>query len=247
MTKKTLYHCATCHVWNGTTEICQRCGSGCDKKEVPNKRAGLYFIGEVPQALPSVTNIIRILAKPQLDYWKCQKVAEAVFADPTISLAEAINAPNKVRDAAASKGHDIHKVVEAASRGMTIDINNYQEPWRSHVQAYLDFQREVPHKILAAEQVVYSKTHLFAGTLDAVADIGGTKYLLDYKTNKSIYPLDHSLQLGGYMLALQDMGQPVDKCGVVHLKSDGTYAFHEIKPQPEMFLSCLKLFKFLNQ
>lgn len=246
MLKKTLYYCEQCPRWAGLEVQCSKCQSSTLPKEVPKKRGGFYYIDEYPQPFVSVTAVIQVLAKPQLDYWKGQMVAQAVFDNPFISLKDAIDAPNKVRDAAASKGSDIHNIIEKHADGYPIVIEDYKDPWRAYVEAYVKFINQMPHKITFAEQIVYSKKHMYAGTADAIVDIGGKTYLLDYKTSKNLYPKDHALQLGAYKLALEEMGHRIDACAIVHLKADGTYSFAEITPDARAFLAVLYIYNYLH-
>ena len=75
------------------------------------------------------------------------------------------------------------------------------------------------------EATVYSIAESFAGTLDAIVDIGGRRLLIDYKTGKDIYP-DVCLQLAAYANAefiLLDDGRsvpmlPVDGAAALHLR-----------------------------
>lgn len=195
----------------------------------------------------SATEVVKkTLAKDGLDYWKRQKVAEAALANPLLSIEECCKAPDLVRDKAASKGSDVHNIIEASFQGQSIDPTLYQDPWKKHVEAYCKFVKEMPHTILSVEKEVYSLKHNYAGRYDAIIEAGGRKILIDYKTSKSVYPLDHALQLGAYTLALKEMGQALDGCAVVHLKADGTYAFIEITPQPEIFLHVLAVYLFMK-
>lgn len=77
---------------------------------------------------------------------------------------------------------------------------------------------------LMSEAVVYSTKHGFAGTLDLFALVEGgrggpvpQKTVIDWKTSKAIYP-EAKLQLGGYAIALDEMGHgPVERAMVVRL------------------------------
>lgn len=223
------------------------CGNATEQREVPARRGGYYFVNEVKEPLRSVTTMIgQIIAKPALTEWMKKMVAEAVFADPTISIEEALRAPNKPRDKAGNKGSDIHRIIEAAAQGMEIDPEAYSGEHRQHVNAYLQFCAEMPHKIVAAEQTVWSQEYKYAGTLDAIIELAdGRTMLVDYKTNKSVYPLDMAMQLSFYWVALAEKGRTPDGMAIVHLRVDGTYAWHELKPVPAVVAAIVHLYQYL--
>jgi hypothetical protein len=173
-------------------------------------------------------------------------VAEAIYKDPTISMEVALTAPNKPRDAAGSKGTDVHRIIEAHLQGKPIQIENFKPPHQQHLEAYLKFAEQMPHTVIATEKTVFSRKHLYAGTLDAIINIGGKVYLVDWKTNKTVYAKDFAPQVGAYYLALQEQGMKIDGCAIVHLKSDGTYAWHEITPEPRVFLAALLIYNYQN-
>lgn len=234
-------YCSACPRWAGKETNCKKCDSPTESKNVPNRRSGLYYIESVDVPLPSVTSILDIIAKPELDYWKRKKVAEAIAADPDLSVENAIKAPDLVRDKAATLGSDIH---HAIATGQNINPADYLDPWKGFVEAYRSFNEKMPHKVIAAEQVVFSTNYRYAGQYDAVIEFAdGKKYLIDYKTSKNIYPKTHSLQLSAYRAALPE---GVDGIAVVHLKPEGSFVFHELAYQPKAWLACLALYKYLK-
>lgn len=244
MAKRTikLYYCNSCPKWCGNQEECPTCGSVTTQRELPNKRAGLYYVDACDSPLTSVTKILGdVINKPQLTYWLKQKVAEAVFADPTISLAEAIAAPDRVKNAAASKGSDIHRIIESGATG------EYTSPWLEYVNAYKKFCADVPHKIIESEKTVYHARLGYAGTLDAIIELeSGERVLVDYKTSKNVYPKDYSLQLSAYKLALHETGVDIGRLMVLHLKPDSTYSFIELPFEPGAWESVLHLYNYFN-
>lgn len=79
---------------------------------------------------------------------------------------------------------------------------------------------------LAAEQMIYSRAHKYAGTLDvaAVATIDGRFSIIDWKTSAAIYP-EYRLQLAAYAQALREMEpRPIADRWIVRLgKDDGSF------------------------
>src|SRR5690348_5762134 len=93
-------------------------------------------------------------------------------------------------------------------------------PYMAGFQAFLDdFQPEYK----AAEFTVYNREHRYAGTADAMAQIGDTLWLLDTKTGKDVYG-EAALQLAAYrhaeFIGVAETGDElpmpkVDRCGVL--------------------------------
>lgn len=85
---------------------------------------------------------------------------------------------------AASRGSDIHRIVEdlAAGQQMMTALVPEAEPYIPAVQAFIN---EMRPEWLLSEVVAISRTHGYAGTLDGVIAIGGNAYLVDYKTRKA--------------------------------------------------------------
>ena len=65
----------------------------------------------------------------------------------------------------------------------------------------------------------------YAGTADLVAYIDSELTLVDYKTTYTISDMTCGVQLEAYAQALENMGDKVQKKGILHLKKDGTYEF----------------------
>lgn len=81
--------------------------------------------------------------------------------------------------AAAARGTDVHKVAEQLALGVIPKVEPGIEPYVNQFRRFLeDFSPE----FVMAEAPVYSKTHGFAGTLDAVAKIDGKTVVVDMKT-----------------------------------------------------------------
>ncbi len=244
MAKRTikLRYCYGCLKWCGTQETCPTCDTPTTERVLPNRRAGLYYVDACDTPLVSVTKILGdTIAKPALNYWLKQEVAKAVFDDPSMSMAEAIAAPDKVKNVAAAKGSDVHRIIESGATG------EYTSPWKEYVDAYKQFCIDMPHKTLEAEKTVYNIKLGYAGTLDSVIELdSGEKILMDWKTSKNVYPKDYALQLSAYRLALQEMGIEVSRMAVLHLKPDSTYSFIELPFEPDAWGAVLNLYKYLN-
>ena len=138
--------------------------------------------------LPSVTGILSVMSKPQLESWKMNKVAKAALTtDKSFSLdddawARAVieNAFKEVDDAA-DLGTRSHAAIEAATQGKAFpdDLRQYVNP----VLAW----REANHiTSMESEKVVVNLAEGYAGTMDDAFTAGDTFGVIDYKTRRTV-------------------------------------------------------------
>ena len=162
--------------------------------------------------LPSVTNIIGILDKPQLTKWKMREVAKAAIAIPGPQGEEPVErfadraieaAMSQVSDAA-DLGTKIHNAIENLMRGSAEEPS---EEMRPYVKPVLDWMKKVGVKVTHSEIVLVNAVHGFAGRVDALFtwdDGFGKMGILDFKTKKTkpdekVEAYDeHVLQLAAY-------------------------------------------------
>jgi hypothetical protein len=185
--------------------------------------------------LDGVTTIIgNGLPKPALVKWAANTAAElAVNEWDTLAgmpvadrLKRISGAPNAARDTAAVKGTRVHALADKLAKGETVDV---PDDLAGHVDACVRFLDDYDVATVYTEAPVCNITHLYGGTLDLIAVLGGKTWLLDFKTNKSGPFGDTAFQLAAYRYATHFMHPggdvrpmvPVDECGVVWLRSDG--------------------------
>lgn len=242
MKTTNLQYCPNCPSWQGTRPVCDKCNSPTVPKEVPLRRANMYFIPEVDHALPSVTTILKVLAAPGLEFWKIKTAVTAALQDPTLSVEEAMSSIYAKRDKAGNEGSDAHRIIEQMAVQGDQGIS-YKGKVGGYIDAYRKFVSDVPHKVLASEMVVYSKKYGYAGQLDAIIELPGRKVLVDFKTSNTIVP-EHHAQVAAYREALQEMGKPVDGSAILQLCEDGTYSFIDSDTDFKVFLACLTIYKW---
>jgi hypothetical protein len=209
------------------------------------------------QRYPSVTTILGAINKPALVGWAAKEertlvteAAAALYAD-TQRLATPLPSPAyllaleqrlgqtkahvKALQQAADIGTQAHHAIEHALRAQ-LGVAVGPAPvlpdaalWA--FMAFEDFAKDVALTPLAVEQVVYSHTHQYAGTLDLVADLdaqallrrlerqgpvetalgdwlrrqGAVRAVVDFKTGKAIYA-EAFMQTVAYERALAEMG-----------------------------------------
>jgi hypothetical protein len=207
-----------------------------------------YQIGEL--VVPSVSTVLRVIAKPNLVSWArrtaLEKVrellGEGLGVETALALAEV--EPERQRDAAAQRGGLVHEAIAHALRG-----EPYPSEWGPWVKAALDFLADFGLQVVGIERVLVSKRHGFAGSCDVVALGGdGRLVLVDWKTGRHPHLPEASLQVGGYSIALREMsGRPVAAGYVVAVRS-GRYEAKRVNllRVQEGFLGALALWKSLR-
>src|SRR4051812_22280409 len=201
----------------------------------------------------SVTTILGALPKDALINWAKKYTAEYAVANiDTLTtmlvgdepdLAGAVdwlkNASFRARDKAADLGTYVHAAAEAYALG---------QPWPEYppeavgrMDAFKLFLEEHKPVFLATEASVYNRTQRYAGTLDAIVQLGDRTLVIDYKTrggtnypvsgrtnSGGVYP-DDALQLSAYrhaeFIGVADGSEapmyPTDGAAVLHLTDDG--------------------------
>jgi hypothetical protein len=98
-------------------------------------------------------------------------------------MLEAADAANQQRDKAAARGTEVHAIAEAMSRGENPEV---PEELQGYVDAAKKFREEYPDmKFIYTEATVYNPDARTMGTTDAIVELDGKRYVLDYKTNKN--------------------------------------------------------------
>lgn len=147
------------------------------------------------QVVPNVTSITGIKNKPFLIPWALKVAGQYVLDNwpeepsevPTrMALVKGMKkAHEKVRDAAAGYGKEAHEWIEhyihaSLSLGEPPPMPVTPQVL-SAVQAFLAWEREHRVHYLASERKIFSLAHVYAGTLDIMAEVDGVVTLLDLK------------------------------------------------------------------
>jgi len=140
---------------------------------------------------PRVTKIVSIKSKPALLRY----------------YGEAANfkAAQAATELSAKEGTMIHEAVEGLLLGQNPEIPPLIAPAIRAFQAFVERQNIQVTPELVEKRVV-SYANRYAGTVDALALIGGKFGVLDIKTSQAIYR-DYNLQTSAYMDALTDQFQ----------------------------------------
>jgi hypothetical protein len=195
-------------------------------------RGHTYYINGTK--VDGVTTIIgNGLPKPALVNWAARCAADEAVDNwdqlatlpPSQRRERLIAAPNANRDTAAVRGTRVHALADQLARGQQVHV---PDELAGHVEACVRFLDDWDVDAIHTEASVFSPQWGYAGTLDLIADLGGQRWLLDWKTNRSGPFGDVAFQLAAYRYAeyreLDGVLIPmphVDHCGVVWLRADG--------------------------
>lgn len=198
-----------------------------------------YWLDGVP--IPGVTTLIdKGIPKPGLKYWSAKMVAEYVAdeRDAVESLramgrgpmVEALKAvPWQKRDDAAVRGTEVHELAEKLAHGEAVDVPYHLE---GYVDGYVRFLDAFEPQVVLTERSCANPTHWYAGRFDLVADVNGTRWMLDNKTSGRVYG-ETALQTDAYRNAefyVEDdapkvhipMPEGIERLGVLHVTPEAT-------------------------
>lgn len=203
--------------------------------------------------VPGVTSVGSMLPKDFLTFWAAKEAAEAavtnwdivselVKRDPKGATDYLKSAHRRKSKAAADLGSAAHDYFERLARGETVNDRHIHVDVKQHVRWFREFLQEVQPEFLFLEETVWSDTHKYAGSFDAIARVDGEVVILDWKTSKSIYD-SVALQLSAYRYAdriiLAESGEsvPVPEIvggGALHVRPEG-WALHPVQCDEEVF------------
>lgn len=210
---------------------------------------------------PSVTTITGMLDKPALLHWasNCavdhvQENIEVVQGKEDVHrvedvLAAARKAYAQKRDTAATSGTKCHNAIEAHIKGdeeRVAEILGDDEQALIGYEAFTVWEKTNHVEWEKVECTVYSLVMGYAGRFDAIANVNGHRYLIDFKTSSGIYD-EMKYQLCAYMQAYNEMieedEEPLENIAILHLdKKTGEPTF---KPIIKNIIRYTMLFNYL--
>ena len=216
--------------------------------------------------LMGVTTVLNVIAKPALIGWAAKMASEYIEeevkkiakGDNFIEelgeewariLIDARTAHTRKRDEGAKKGTDIHSWIEEWIAGDNPETPK-EKIAKKQIEEFLKWVKDNEIDFLESEKRMYSEKYWIAGTVDAVAMIGGKKYVVDFKTQAKLWDKTPFLQIAAYRLMLEEMGEKDYQGGcVVLLPKEGgleTHYSYDYDTDKEGFLAALKLYKTLK-
>lgn len=225
--------------------------------------------------LPSVTTICGLRDKSApLMHWAVNKEREAIreavlnvltnpqriddFTSEEIwrhieEATQGVKQAQKLKEEAAEIGSRVHALIAEAAAQRLIQPSLWAQDRPEVQHAMCAFKAWAEHSSLVLvdrEQVVWSRQHRFAGTLDMVAWVDGQLTLLDFKTSNRLYD-EHCYQIAAYAEAYEECRpkligldyQPLRQLIVLRLsKTDGSFEPHDVtRRRAEAFRAFLGL------
>lgn len=133
-------------------------------------------------------------------------------------------------DEAAEQGTLAHEYIDAHIHGQepALDEQNAAQAATAY-RAYLGWEQNYQIEFVATEITLVSEEYAFGGTIDAVALIGNSLCLVDWKTSNAVYP-DHLIQLAAYGQLWNENNPDRPITGGYHLcrfaKENGDFSHH---------------------
>lgn len=210
------------------------------------------------QVVPSVTQVLSVIAKPALINWAANMAVESACGQIQAGVAYDEVQLSTIWDTA-RKAH-YQKKVDAGNIGTLLHvwISGYikqenppmpvNKSLQESVNKFLEWVAKHDVKFLLSEQQIYSKTNNYTGTLDAVCKIDGKLYVLDLKTSSGIYKTEYGMQLAAYKLARSEEFPQEEYSGCILLRigREGgfeTWQFEDCNIYEKGFLAALELYK----
>ena len=205
--------------------------------------------------VPSVTTVMGMKAKPLLVPWAAKMSAEFAVENwealsdlPREDRIQRIKSAYRVKSQdAADLGDSIHIYAEAFMKKENLpDYPADAFDSIANLLAWLDVRQP---KLIAAEVSMFSERG-YAGTFDALVEMDGEVWLLDWKTGKGVYD-ETGMQLAALHFADRVLAEePIElpkatRFGVVHIRPDdcNLIEFTGLDAYFEQFLACLTLYQ----
>lgn len=215
----------------------------------------LYRDPVTEKRVPSVTTVMGMKAKPLLVPWAAKMSAEFAVENwealSELSREERIDrikSAHKTRaQDAADLGDSIHIYAEAFLKGE--ELPEYPADAFDSIANLLAWLDERKPKLVAAEVSMFSEKG-YAGTFDALLEMDGEVWLIDWKTGKGVYP-EVGMQLAALHFADRVLAEePIElpkatRFGVVHIRPEKCelIEFFDLEASYEQFLACLTLYQ----
>ena len=220
------------------------------------------------QYRPGVTTVCKAMDAPRLDEWKVRVQVEGtarvahgnppVFGENEenyvrrlVKLSAADFEHQRIADAAADLGNQVHGLVEHAIKtmlGQEVDVPVASDEAHFVFAGWPEWALEVGFAPLCTEARVINREAGYCGTFDALAVVNGRLIVVDWKPKDTIYP-ERRLQLTAYARALQSMGWPdMDRAVVALPRDGGSIRLVPLDDDPadtfKAFEACLTLYRW---
>ena len=198
--------------------------------------------------LAGVTKYISLLDKPALIRWAVNCAIDHIkenmndSQNPLALVEEARYKHDEIKKDSARKGNEIHGWIETYIKTKEREMPPSEDTTMAIIGLYEWILNE---KILDSEKIVFSKKHLFVGTLDLIIEREGKKWLVDIKTGNGnkIYP-EMVLQLSAYKGAYEEELGKIEGCMILQVnKETGEVTEHIVECEKEDYKTFLDIKK----
>lgn len=209
--------------------------------------------------VPSVTEILSVVAKPYLIPWANKMGLEGIDINERNTAITSIGSLVHAK----IEAYYVHK--ECSLDGFSDEVKNKADELFLKFLAWNSLHRVIPYYI---ELPIVSEE--FGGTIDAIASIDGKTTIIDWKTSRDIYS-EYFAQLSAYYYltckgniadsdpelsealnnSLRQISKQIEQVGIVHIPKENedirmefiSVKSEEFKKYWEYFTSCLRLYK----
>jgi len=206
---------------------------------------------------PSVTSIVGMLPAPYLPKWNSKITAEAavknihdvnhMLTQPGGS-AKATEWLKAAAERELANAADIGTRVHEAIEQLIINPDfQYDDDLLPYLHGFWAFQEKFEPEWIHVEKSIFSMTHLYAGSLDAICKINNQKVILDFKTTRSGISSKVALQLAAYANADvlfdgdSEIEMPKVDMGAALLLRPDRWSFQPLKITDDIFSTFLAL------
>jgi hypothetical protein len=186
--------------------------------------ARVYHIPGANEPYPSVTTVLSIINRTQLNEWEKREAVESAIraltsagverlTDPAFVktvVSNALSAPTAIGRRASVAGTSAHdrldNILLMTSEQRQEFMKTVTDPSDAAVLGgFLTWEKDCGVKLIQQDTFVYSHTHKFAGAMDAVGlTHAGALVALDWKTSNRLYS-SNALQVAAYSIAWNEM------------------------------------------
>lgn len=206
---------------------------------------------------PSVTSIVGMLPAPYLPKWNSKITAESAvnnieeINDMLTKVGGKAKATEWLKAAAERELHnaaDIGTRVHEAIEQLIADPNyQYDDELLPYLHGFWEFEKRFEPEWIHVEKSIFSMTHLYAGSLDAICKINNKKVILDFKTTRSGISSKVALQLAAYANADvlfdgdNEIEMPKVDMGAALLLRPDKWSFQPLRIDDDIFSTFLSL------
>ena len=117
---------------------------------------------------------------------------------------------------AADIGSEIHGLIENYIKNGVDPRGKIRPEVENGFLAFLEWEQAHGVKWIGSEKTVFDDYIMVAGTVDAIAEIDGKRYLIDFKSSKAIYD-EYKMQVAVYTKMYENENDYLEGAGILRL------------------------------